>query len=60
MPEAWIQLQCPGCEETWEANPGDLPPPRDTFTCTHCGRDRRMAEFARAERDLEILRDFHT
>lgn len=59
MQEAWIQLKCPSCEATWEANPADLPAPDADFTCTHCGKTRRMSEFARAARDLEILRDFH-
>ena len=30
MQEAWIQLQCPGCEEQREANPADLPEPQAT------------------------------
>ncbi|PSP46640.1 hypothetical protein BRC60_09825 [Halobacteriales archaeon QH_1_68_42] len=33
MQEAWIQLQCPGCEEQREANPADLPGPQATRTC---------------------------
>lgn len=60
MQEAWIQLQCPACEETWEENPAKLPSPDSDFTCNHCGSTRSMAEFARAARDLEILRDFHS
>lgn len=59
MQEAWIQLKCPACEETWEANPADLPAPDAEFSCDHCGTSRPMAEFARAKRDLEILEEFH-
>jgi hypothetical protein len=59
MQEAWIQLLCPECGETWEANPADLPAPRERLHCTHCEAHRPTAEFARTDRDYEILKQFH-
>jgi hypothetical protein len=59
MQEAWIQLQCPACEEQWEANPADLPGPDEAYTCDHCSAERRIAEFAKTARDFEILEEFH-
>ena len=59
MPEAWIRLQCPNCEQSWEASPSDLPEPRTTFECRHCGERRPTAEFMPTSRDLEILKEFH-
>ena len=59
MTETWIELQCPGCGETWEAAPADLPQPGREFTCQHCGRDGPVAEFMRTERNLEMWRAFH-
>lgn len=58
MSEAWIQLQCPNCEERWEANPSDLPEPSTSRTCEHCGASRPTAEFMKTKRDLEILEEF--
>ncbi|PSP53612.1 hypothetical protein BRC74_03540 [Halobacteriales archaeon QH_7_68_42] len=59
MQEAWIQLQCPGCEEQREANPADLPGPQATRTCDSCGETRPTSEFTRTVRDFEILESFH-
>ncbi|MDG5777093.1 hypothetical protein VB773_21130 [Haloarculaceae archaeon H-GB2-1] len=59
MTEAWIQLQCPQCGETWEANPSKLPTPGAEFRCRHCGATRPTSEFMRATRDLEVLEAFH-
>jgi len=59
MTDAWIQLQCPNCGETWEANPGDLPAPDRDFNCNHCGRTRPLSEFAQTARDLDVLEEFH-
>ncbi len=58
MVEAWIQLQCPSCDEEWERSPSDLPGPDADFTCNHCGETRRVAEFMMTQRDLEILEEF--
>lgn len=60
MVEAWIQLLCPKCEETWEANPNDLPAPSKKFSCNHCQTTRPMAEFMRTARDLEILENLYS
>ncbi len=60
MPEAWIQLRCPECEEHWEENPADLPTPEKEFQCRHCNARHPVSEFMRAKRDLEILQEFHT
>jgi len=59
MHEAWIELQCPNCEELWEANPTELPPPTEPFGCPHCHTSRKTAEFMKTTRDLEILETFH-
>lgn len=59
MAEAWIQLFCPNCEESWEENLNTLSPPSSEFTCDHCEATRPMAEFMRTARDLEILEEFH-
>lgn len=59
MQEAWIQLHCPACDEQWEANPADLPEPGAEFTCGHCGETRSVVEFAKTQRDFEILEAFH-
>lgn len=59
MSEAWIRLKCPNCEETWEASPSDLPSPDRKFTCRHCGVTHQTVEFARSNRDFEILKRFH-
>lgn len=60
MPEAIIQIRCPECENHWEENPVDLPPPGEEFRCSHCGARRSTSEFMRAKRDLEILEEFHS
>jgi tRNA(Ile2) C34 agmatinyltransferase TiaS len=57
MRPTWVNLQCPACGRTWEAEPADLPPPEEDFTCDNCGTDRPTAEFMRTERNLEMLRD---
>jgi hypothetical protein len=59
MTEARVQLQCPACEETWEANPADLPAPGRAFVCRHCGDERPTPEFMRTGRSLETLESFH-
>jgi uncharacterized Zn ribbon protein len=59
MNEAWIQLQCPECETTWEENPAEMPEPDAEYACDSCGTTRSAGEFARSTRDFEILADFH-
>ncbi|MFC7046811.1 hypothetical protein ACFQH6_16640 [Halobacteriaceae archaeon GCM10025711] len=59
MQEAWIDLQCPSCTESWEANPSELPAPDHEFACDHCGERRNLAEFMQSTRDLEVLQQFH-
>ena len=59
MDEAWIQLQCPDCETTWEENPADLPEPGAETACEACGDTRSACEFMHTARDLEILEEFH-
>ena len=59
MHEAWIQLRCPECEVSWEANPADVPSPGREFQCRHCSTRRPVSEFMRTQRDLEILEEFH-
>lgn len=59
MNEAWIELRCPNCEETWEENPTDLPAPGTEYTHGACGATRSVGEFMRSKRDFEILESFH-
>ena len=59
MPEAFVRLVCPACEEHWERSPSDLPAPNEPFTCTSCDAERPMSEFMRTARDLEIREQFH-
>ncbi|QCC50808.1 DUF7836 family putative zinc-binding protein [Halapricum salinum] len=59
MQESWIPLQCPECNESWEATPADLPEPDESFVCDHCDAVRPTAEFTKTARGLEILRDFY-
>ena len=60
MPEAWIQVKCPDCEEHFEENPGNLPSPGEEFQCPHCGARHPVSEFMRAKHDLEVLKQFHS
>lgn len=59
MREAWIHLQCPDCEEQWEADPADLPAPGGEFTCEECGSRRPIAEFVKTKEGLQIHEQFH-
>ncbi|WP_101297228.1 DUF7836 family putative zinc-binding protein [Halegenticoccus soli] len=58
MVEAFVRLLCPECGKEWEANPSDLPATRRNFSCPSCHATRRLTEFMRTERDLEIVRQF--
>jgi predicted RNA-binding Zn-ribbon protein involved in translation (DUF1610 family) len=57
MQEAYVELLCPNCEKSWEESANDMPDPKEPFTCPDCATERRTAEFARTERDLEVLRE---
>jgi len=59
MQEAWVTLQCPDCDEHWEAQVGDLPAPETGFDCHDCGTEASLAEFMQTKRDLEVVREFH-
>lgn len=59
MTEAWIQLQCPDCGKDWEEAPSSLPDPGESFECPDCGERRPASEFARTQRDFEILEELH-
>ncbi|WP_129115641.1 DUF7836 family putative zinc-binding protein [Halegenticoccus tardaugens] len=58
MVEAFVRLLCPECGKEWEANPSDLPATRRNFDCPNCHATRRLTEFMRTERDLEIVKQF--
>jgi transposase-like protein len=58
MQEAWLQLQCPACSATWEAQVSDLSAPDTQFICDDCGNERSLSEFMRTARDLEVLQEF--
>jgi len=57
MNEAFVQLVCPECLKDWEADPTDLPSPEASFRCPDCDENRRLSEFMRTDRDLEVLRE---
>ncbi len=56
MVEAFVRLLCPECRKDWETAPGDLPSPRQNFSCPACHATRRLSEFVRTKRDLETLK----
>lgn len=58
MVEAFVRLLCPECGKEWESNPSDLPPSRTNQSCSNCHATRRLSEFMRTERDLEIVKQF--
>ncbi len=58
MVEAWIQLRCPSCDQSWEASPTGLPEADAELRCDACGEARTTAQFMQAKRDLEILQQF--
>jgi predicted RNA-binding Zn-ribbon protein involved in translation (DUF1610 family) len=58
MVEAFVRLLCPECGKEWESTPTDLPETRRNFSCPNCHATRRLTEFMRTERDLEIVRQF--
>jgi tRNA(Ile2) C34 agmatinyltransferase TiaS len=58
MVEAFVRLLCPECGKEWESNPTGLPETRENFSCPSCHATRRLTEFMRTERDLEIVQQF--
>jgi len=58
MVEAFVRLLCPECGKDWQTAPTDLPDHRQNFSCPACHATRRLAEFMRTERDLEMVKQF--
>ncbi|MFB6255300.1 MAG: hypothetical protein ABEH58_00995 [Haloplanus sp.] len=58
MDEAYVRLLCPECNKNWEATPSDLPDHTRSYDCPTCHASRRLAEFMRTERDLELVKQF--
>jgi len=58
MEETYVRLLCPECGKAWEASPGELPGPAESFDCPGCRATRRTAEFTRTDHDLETLKQF--
>ncbi len=56
MEETFVRLVCPACTKNWQRSPSKLPSHDAPFQCPDCGERRRMAEFARTERDLMTLK----
>ena len=56
MVEAYVRLLCPECTKDWESTASDLPRHDRTFACPNCQTNRRLAEFARTDRDLQTLK----
>jgi len=55
MNEAYVRLLCPECDKEWESTPNALPAVDSVFHCPNCHNSRRLAEFARTNRDLETM-----
>ncbi len=58
MDETFVRLACPDCRTTWERPPGKLPAYDAAFECHDCENEQRLAEFARTDHDLEVLKQF--
>lgn len=58
MVEAFVRLQCPECGKHWQDDPTELRDHRANFSCPSCHATRRLAEFMRTERDLELVKQF--
>ena len=58
MVETFVRLVCPECGKDWEKNPTALDGHRSQFSCPDCHATRRLAEYARTERDLETMKQF--
>lgn len=56
MVEAFVRLVCPECKKDWESTPTELPQHNNTFHCPNCHASRRLAEFARTDRDLQTIK----
>ena len=56
MAEAFVRLLCPECRKAWQSTPTELPSPTGMFRCPTCQASRRVAEFMRTERDLDVLK----
>jgi len=58
MVEAFVRLHCPECSKEWESNPSDLPASDENHSCPDCHATRRLAQFMRTDRDLEVVQQF--
>jgi len=59
MQEAWLQLECPDCNDHREATVHDLSTPETEYACPSCGSRRPLREFMATTRDLEVLQQFY-
>ena len=58
MNETFVRLLCPECQKTWEQKPKELPAHTEQLACDGCTAERRTAEFARTDHDLNVLKQF--
>ena len=58
MVEAFVRLLCPECTKEWESSPSDLPDSDQNLSCPDCHATRRLAQFMRTDRDLEVVQQF--
>lgn len=58
MVEAFVRLDCPECGKDWESNPSNLPASDENVSCGDCHATRRLAQFMRTDRDLEVVQQF--
>jgi predicted RNA-binding Zn-ribbon protein involved in translation (DUF1610 family) len=58
MDKAWIQLECPSCQEVWEGALDSLPELGTEFECPYCGARSSVAVFVKTQEGLKILEEF--
>jgi DNA-directed RNA polymerase subunit RPC12/RpoP len=56
MDNAYVRLVCPDCTKDWQTDPQSLPSHDEMYDCSECGTERRLAEFARTDHDLQTLK----
>lgn len=58
MRPAWIQLECPSCQEIWESSLDAVPVLDTDFDCPYCRSRNPVSAFVRTKEGLEILEEF--
>jgi hypothetical protein len=58
MRQAWIHLECPGCQEVWESTLDAIPALGSEFDCPYCDARRPVSEFVKTQEGLKVLEKF--